>query len=641
MTPTAAAALRVIEGEPTADQFAAAQHVFYKFCMHTRLSAAPNQTEIGRLPDGSRYRITDISGVRTMELWVEDGTRSGIVIAFSALDGSLLEGHVTNGESTTYLLTPKVKSGTRTSSGKWRVRKLSDPKGGGKAVNADPTGRVYFVGYQGRDDEDYPAFLGRYGRVNEYAYAIEDPLPNNVYRGGSKVGVTQLYLSDTPVSPIPFVLKDDAGKNYAAQLVLRQSFLGPPPQVDLLVGSISTKPDQPVGEVVATVTLPANTSINAWSASFRPDGREARATVLRDGKVCKLTFDISPSALSYVLNGCVTADIEVVEDYDNPTGHVSDEWTYGETSNRRSYSYVDNFNTTEDRYVGGVLVTVNVPQFGKLGTGTRTTLGAPSHVFAFGPRGEPIDLTTRGSKYVVETKSDYASQIEFLSDWGGAQSFTQESTRVKDSILYRIRRERANSELSEFIGTDAKGQIEREEIGSHDVTTTWLRVGFEEAQYSYSGGGGGTLMTRGQGGVSEIYFNRLLQFAIFTDSVAATSVTPWQILPENASTRVYGSTTTSPQTVTLKVKCRGDVILSESLDPENLPKFVAYSAADPMTGAIVVNLQQVKILANLRREVEKSWIFAVDDVGAKQVQELIPTLPPSARAKENKLLYSL
>lgn len=638
---TASPALRIIEGEATADQLAAAQQVFYKFCMHTRLSAVPNPNEIGYLPDGSRYRITDIAGVRTMELWLEDDTRSGIVIAFSGLDGSLLEGHVTDGASTTYLLTPKVKKGTRKATGKWRVRKLSDPKGGGKAVNTDVTGRIYFVGYQGRADEGYPTFRGRYGSVNEYAYAIEDMLPNSVFRHGSVVGATQLTTSDVPVSPVPFVLRDDLGGNYAAQLVLRQQSVGPPPQVDLLVGPISTEPNQPVGEVVATVTLPANTTINAWSVSFRPDGREARATCQRDGKTCKLTFDIAPSALSFVLSGCVPMSAGTIEDYEAPSGRISDVWTYGDTWNRRAYSHEDNFNTTEERYVNGVPTIVNVPQFGRLGTGKRTSMGILGHIYAFGPTGQEVDFIADGSKEIQESRSEYLNNIDFLADWGGAQSFTRETTRVKESIFYKISRVGINSELADFIGPDAKGFVEHEEIGSFDMTTTATRIDFEEFQMAYSGGGGGTLTTRGRSGVSEIYFNRYLQFAIYTDGVAETSTTPWQIIPENGLARVWGQTTKTPPTLTLIVKCRGVVVMSESFDPENMPYFTAYSAADPKTGAILVNLQQLPALQNNSREVVNSWLFAVDELGAKRVQQFMPTVPATARAKENRLLYSL
>lgn len=69
MAPVAPPALRVM-GEPaTALQLAHAQDAFYRFCASARLSAAPNPTEIGALPDGSRYRIVVVGPVATMFLW--------------------------------------------------------------------------------------------------------------------------------------------------------------------------------------------------------------------------------------------------------------------------------------------------------------------------------------------------------------------------------------------------------------------------------------------------------------------------------------------------------------------------------------------------------------------------------------------
>lgn len=67
-------ALRVMGGVPaTAAQLADAQTVFFKFLGMARLSAGPNPTAAGRLPDGSQYEISVVGNVKTMLLWPVGG----------------------------------------------------------------------------------------------------------------------------------------------------------------------------------------------------------------------------------------------------------------------------------------------------------------------------------------------------------------------------------------------------------------------------------------------------------------------------------------------------------------------------------------------------------------------------------------
>lgn len=60
--------LRVYGAEPSKEQLAMAQQAFAKFCMTERLSFAPNQTQQGFLPDGSKYRIVVVGNTRIMEV---------------------------------------------------------------------------------------------------------------------------------------------------------------------------------------------------------------------------------------------------------------------------------------------------------------------------------------------------------------------------------------------------------------------------------------------------------------------------------------------------------------------------------------------------------------------------------------------
>ena len=79
--------LRVYGAEPSKEQLAMAQQAFAKFCMTERLSFAPNQTQQGFLPDGSKYRILGVGNTRIMEVrvegGVEDATLRGILLDFS------------------------------------------------------------------------------------------------------------------------------------------------------------------------------------------------------------------------------------------------------------------------------------------------------------------------------------------------------------------------------------------------------------------------------------------------------------------------------------------------------------------------------------------------------------------------------
>lgn len=82
----------------------------------------PNPTEIGALPDGTRYRIAKVGPQTTMEIWPggdEDDRLSGIGLRLTTLSGGLVPGHThADGLSPqSYILTPKVKRGTRNTDG--------------------------------------------------------------------------------------------------------------------------------------------------------------------------------------------------------------------------------------------------------------------------------------------------------------------------------------------------------------------------------------------------------------------------------------------------------------------------------------------------------------------------------------------
>lgn len=113
-------ALRVVSGQATPEQIAMARDAFASFCAGARLSHVPHPAEIGRLPDGSTYRITDVAGHRVMQLWAVGGkpgtlTASGFVF-FRTVDGTL------------ELLVIDVKTAEGKHTGEWGVTVLPADK---------------------------------------------------------------------------------------------------------------------------------------------------------------------------------------------------------------------------------------------------------------------------------------------------------------------------------------------------------------------------------------------------------------------------------------------------------------------------------------------------------------------------------
>lgn len=113
-------ALRVVSGQATPEQIAMARDAFTRFCAGTRLSHVPHPAEVGRLPDGSTYRITDVAGNRVMQLWAVEG-KSGTLAAsgfvfFRTMNGAL------------ELLVIDVKTAEGKHTGEWGVTVLPADK---------------------------------------------------------------------------------------------------------------------------------------------------------------------------------------------------------------------------------------------------------------------------------------------------------------------------------------------------------------------------------------------------------------------------------------------------------------------------------------------------------------------------------
>ena len=89
VTGRAPDALRVLGGQATAAQLTMAQSAFTSYCMRARLAVVPNPTELGRLPDGTPYRIVTVGNATVMEIQpggedVEDKSIRGILATHTA-----------------------------------------------------------------------------------------------------------------------------------------------------------------------------------------------------------------------------------------------------------------------------------------------------------------------------------------------------------------------------------------------------------------------------------------------------------------------------------------------------------------------------------------------------------------------------
>ena len=137
----APAALRVVGGPASATQLASAQSVFSSFCARARTSAAPNQSESGSLPDGSRYQIAVVGITETMHLWPvpakQDDAVSGIGIPVLTPSGD---------STKRYLFVLSYRNS------QWMVRTPKYFYGGNRAwvSSADSS---YYLSYQRPDDK--------------------------------------------------------------------------------------------------------------------------------------------------------------------------------------------------------------------------------------------------------------------------------------------------------------------------------------------------------------------------------------------------------------------------------------------------------------------------------------------------------
>ena len=548
---------------------------------------------------------------------------------------------MTDGVSTTYLLTPEVEEDTRVATGEWKVQKLTEPKGGGKAVNTDSTGKIYFTGIQGRGDRNYPPLFGEHGSVNEHAYAVEDSPELSVYRHGKNVG-----LSRDGRAPLPFVLEWTGGKKYAAQLVpIYPKGQYTTAAIELLVGPLKAQPGEMVGAIVATVDFPPDTTIPWWGISIHPNGKKARALSFKDGNVYKLDFDITPTSLSYTASGGKRNYGKKVKDYAAQPPPEADEvihtgdWGSGTLTIRSKYDV--NFNTIDREFVDGTWTEVIRPRKNYTGTGTTKETISPSYVYAFGPKGEEIDIDVDGGEMLTSSATREKYSETSFSVWDGSTHTNTNTSSLSTSYSYTVTKKNGGSEILEIFGDDAGSMVIEQKESSFVRERTVFTPQYGVYEVEQSGGGTSTSMRRGPSGVTSIFLDRYLGFAIGW-VYAGETLTNNSVIDVDERSTPAGSTTI-PASAKIVVKHRSaGVIMALPLPAVDPGQFVAYSASDPLTGSLVVNLQRRSRASSGEDPVRlASWIFIVDETGVQTIHDLIPDLPQDVCAQENRLLYSL
>lgn len=621
LAPVAPPALRAYGAEPTAEQRGMAQTVYVAFCSRVRLSAVPNPTEQGRLPDGTSYRITVLGPQTVMEIWPvsSDGLRrSGIGLVLTTLDGGLVSGHVhkDGNRPQPYILTPRVEKGSRITTGKWRVRKV-DGYSGGKAVWMNNAGKAATVGVGGAiydmDLLDYVSLDRIFGTNNRAYWAGEYDAGVNYFTNGEKA----LGSFRDRIDTIPFFRTDSAGKVWVMQLT--PAFL-PYPRIQLW-GDEYTEAEStaPIGVLLHELPIPSGYTMIWQTISVSPDGRAARMMFRKVG--------------AYAVFGKV--DLSITENQLLITSIVdSGGVTPGSTVVTNTGAIVDGNGTTT-----------------RVETATAARLRMPGG-YGYGPRGDMTDFELSSlsgganeegvqTRVTVQTSSaSFDAEGRLLrSDLRIELTETSAMVKVGYSVKYgaselnfpmgyvNLNRETVETNESfagTYLGAPAiyrKKVVESVEVrNTEDVSPSILFISplLDFHVVSYHG-----------------YRSTLLI------NINQTNTYPPSLFVDESDPVALDIKAVRRITATYK---GAEVLNIETLLPSDGAglyriQYVASAAVDPLTGAACVNILEIDTLADRTTPPLRSWIILADDVSAKHLHEVMDV--PESTAIRVRKDYSL
>lgn len=619
LPPGAPPALRVTGGQATPEQLAMAQAAFASFCMHARLSAVPNPTQTGRLPDGSPYRIVVVGPQTVMELQVAPGEdlprRSGIGLSLTTLEGGLVPGHIhkDGGRPQPYILTPEVLRGTRKCTGRWRVRKV-DGYSGGKAVWGGKAGAKFVAGVDGVtydiDLMDHRSLEMVFGTNNRAYWSGEYSTGTHILTGGEKL----LGLFRHRIDTLPFFRRHTNGDLWVMQIT---PVFFPEAKLQLYgekySGSESTAP---IGELLHELGIPPGYTMLWQTISASPDGNAVRMVMRRVSdsfRFSKVDLAVSDATLAVAS----MAD--------------SGGMTFGDTST----------TSTGDQSPNG--------------TYTRTTVHTPGWVnlpggYGYDAKGGKTEFHLREANS-ASRKDGRSHLVEVRTASGNLEEDGYEvdalSKNEEFSEVFPYRSVDFGQRTVSFDAGYQRGASSYNEVNQYWRSPENLYTRRHTRRT-------GTMSLTREDGASVILFadplTDLYVTAHYTHTGDVTTVTDYTFVdpPGYPGGVTDNSTTTDTHTYgrRLLVRCRDREVLRVNTPlsgPEMWTRvqYVASSATDPLTGAVCVNVLEIDA-QDANALPLRSWIILADDKGAKLLHEVMD-VPESTdiRVKKDYALLSV
>lgn len=624
--------LRVIGGEATAEQLAAARMAFSRFCSVARTSPVPNPTEIGQLPDGSAYRIVVVGVQSFMEIWPvgQDEKRiSGIAVRLTYLDGTLLPGHSTDdGEPTIYLLTPRTKKNSRVATGEWDVRTLDEAQGG-KAVNANVTGKLYYAGIPGKRTANIPLDRSGYD-INGLAYR-DDSVGGGgaVWRNLKPAG----RRSPGSYSPLPFIYTERVGNSTRSLAMSLDISLEPDEmarlryRLKLYVGKIQTDSDDDIGTLVWEQRLDA-LSIDPNGITFSDDGHEARTTGTLGGSYVTVTMKISKTGVTISTqqhagqteySGVRDNFVEVVNERSGGGGV-----TIREVTVQGGYRGPDAEGPTTV-----IAPTALTHQSNDFGPGEYVKVQRTPEGHAFDRRGQPYDpnkvlRTVHSSNHIGYHEYTYG-----VSSPDGQYVFVDTTVTGYHNILVTV---------NDVLGSRVVHRVDE----TYERRSTYTKVG-EGVTTTAEASGRRTYYDDSEfgrlGGRSFIFQDPMFGFGVYYEMGTTITGEDTYEIRGSALPAWYQVSRTIASYSKFGISLKSQELVGYEFDPTDHYRHVVIAAADPMTGSLLVNVQEVH---QETRHARKSWIFLVDDTGAKPLHTVL-NIPPGTdvRVRDNSDLISV
>ena len=591
--PAAAPPALRVYGEATPVQRAMAQAAFSNFCSQARLSAVSNPMTTGWLPDGSRYRIVVVGPQTVMEIWPqgqdEELRRSGIGLALTTLDGGLVPGHIHKDEDRPqpYILTPHVRKGTRITNGKWRVRKV-DGYSGGKAIWVSKSGKKSVTAFGGvaydTDLQEQPAIERRFG-TNTRAYWMR-PFTSGVgiYTDNEKrVGSLQ-----GDYDTVPFYRTAADGSVWLMQITAEFE----PARLRLHGGPYDPSAPEtiaPLGPLRFELEIPAGHVMVWQTVSVSPAGKTARLMMRRvaDEKFVKTDLRISDDALAISETTVVGSTIPgtytstTVGDGGEGLTTTTEQYTSAWDVVAGGYGYDGRGAQTD--------FTMRYPSGRNNGTAVTATLRAFTTEENYYK--EDITVTTTVNDAVPGPSIAWGDNVlQFPSGSvtfaGNVRSITENFT-PPDGTPYT---------LASNQGTEVRTRVE-----------SGMRILFVDLTIDL-----------------HVVFRPRRHVVVDTiiDNTSDNRTSPPTVVNNGSET------TTESFSRQLTVVHKGeeffqlDEPVATMADLQNY-QFVVSQAADPLTGAVCINILELDVAAGIFAPPLRSWIILADDVSAKFLHEVM------------------